>query len=107
MEVPKQPSPITLLQIYHHFRTFFLPEIVQHIFSLQPGISHINDDTIPEDMYIGVYMQQIHEECGHCLAVEVLKQYFLRNDISICDIKDDWDTTFLQYCRKRRLGRIC
>ncbi len=113
IEMPKKLPPITLPQIYYHLRhleDFLLPEIVQHIFSLLPGIETINDDLPQIDkvstMLLSYAIQYSIENNGHCLTVERLKRNLLRRKISICDVKNVYAETALYHSRYANVNRI-
>lgn len=108
IKVPKKPSPITLPQIYYHLRhleDFLLPEIVQHIFSLLPGIETINDDLpqidkISRTIWLANVLGTSIKDNGHCSTVEQLKRNLLRKKISICDVKDYYAQTVLHNAQR-------
>jgi ankyrin repeat protein len=101
LPVDKQ-SPITFAQTYHHFSGALLPEITQHIFSLQLGTADLADLPLncksPEPFV--KYLEILIASCGYLLARELCECYLKHEKISLCDIKNENKQTCLHYTAK-------
>ncbi len=100
MESPKQLTPITLPQTYYCLTAELLPEIAQHIFSLQFDLMSQNfQNTIIKNhndpVNLVEYIKELITSYGYLLASELFEQSFLHAKVSICDIKNYYGQTSL------------
>ena len=105
----KNPSPMTLPQLYYHFsHDVFGSDIAQHILSLQCGdvtFEKIKQSSKYPDLLVN-YIETLIPACGELLASEICEHYFKHAQISIYDIKDVHKQTSLHLTINRKVIQI-
>ncbi len=104
-----QPSPITLPQIYYHFSNdLLLPEIAQHILSLQLGDTNLAkiEQSSKSPEHLVKHIETLIHSCEYLLASEVCTWFFHHAKISICDIQDLKKNTSLHLNKNTKVAQI-
>lgn len=109
-ELEKQPTPMTLAQLYYHFShdLELLPEIAQHIFFLQCGDSNLTEieQNCKHPELLVIYIEKLISSCEYLLASEICECYFKHNKISLCDIQNHYKYTCLFYGKNPKVTQI-